>query len=263
LGPPDPALVAAVERASLWGWPPQELRHLDGWLLRASGDASRRTNSAQTLAFGAPPGRLAAALREAEAWYAGRGRAACFQLTALAAPAGLDGELERRGYGLLTPSAVMLANADRLPAAAAAGGEAVELLHRPTQAVLDAMADPLWGDAARRERAALLARVRRPHRFGLVAVGGEAAAGGLVVAEGGPGGLAGLFALRTQAPFRGRGLGRRLALALAGWARAQGCRRLYLQVEEANRPAAALYAGLGFAPAYRYWYRLDGGGGGG
>jgi N-acetylglutamate synthase len=261
--PPDPGLVPAIERAALWAWPPRELRHLDGWLLRASGDASRRTNSVQTLAFGAPAARLAGRVGQVEAWYGERGRAACFQLTALSAPDGLDDELDRRGYGRVAPTVVMLADADRLPAAPEGGGE-LELLHRPTQAVLNVMADPLWGDPARRERAALLARVRWPHRFGLLSVGGEPAAGGLVVADdggGGGGGLAGLFALRTQPPFRGRGLGRRLVLGLAAWARAQGCRRLYLQVEEANRPAAALYGALGFAPAYRYWYRLAGRGG--
>ena len=114
------------------------------------------------------------------------------------------------------------------------------------------MADPLWGDPQRRERAALLARIRRPHRYALVTVGGEPAAGGLVVADG-P--LARLFALRTQPPFRRRGLARRLVAACAAWARAQGAERLYLQVEADNQPAIALYAGLGFAAAYRYGYR--------
>lgn len=128
----------------------------------------------------------------------------------------------------------------------------VELLHRPSQAALNAMADPLWGDATRRGRAALLARIRRPHRLGLLGVGGEPAAGGLVVADGD---LAGLFALRTQAPFRRRGLGRRLVAGLVGWALGQGAGRVYLQVEEENAPALALYRSVGFARAYGYWYR--------
>jgi GNAT superfamily N-acetyltransferase len=114
------------------------------------------------------------------------------------------------------------------------------------------MADPSWDDARRRERAALLARIRRPCRLGLVSVGGKPAAGGLVVLDGE---LAGLFALRTQAPFRRQGLGRRLVAGLVGWALGQGAARVYLQVEEENAPALALYHGLGFAKVYGYWYR--------
>ena len=245
----DPALVAAVERAALWAWPPRETRHLRGWLLRAGGPLSpRRVNSAQTLVFD-DPSRLDAAITEAEAWYAARGLPACFQLTDAAVPAGLDAALADRGYARESESLVMLGD----PAAAAAGDDGtVEILHRPLQSVLAAMADPLWGDPQRRERAALLARIRRPHRYGLVTVGGEPAAGGLVVADGQ---LAGLFALRTQPPFRRQGLARRLVAACAAWARTQGAERLYLQVEADNAPAIALYAGLGFAAAYRYGYR--------
>jgi GNAT superfamily N-acetyltransferase len=246
----DPGLVAAVERAALWAWPPREVRFLHGWLLRAGGPlAPRRVSSAQTLAFDAS-GRLESAIGEVEAWYAARGLPACFQLTEAAAPRGLDAALAARGYVREGESLVMLG--DPAVVAGAVDGGPVEILHRPRQSALAAMADPLWGDAQRRERAALLARIRRPHRYGLVTVGGEPAAGGLVVADG-P--LAGLFALRTQPPFRRQGLARRLVGALAGWARDQGAERLYLQVEADNAPAIALYARLGFAAAYRYGYR--------
>ena len=245
-------LVAAVERAAMWAWPPTELRHLHGWLLRAGTRGSRRLNSAQTLAFDVQHDRrLAPAIAEAERWYAARGLPPCFQLTDAFAPPGLDEALAAAGYARLTPTALMLADAADLRRALP-GAPEVELLHRPGQGVMNAMADPLWGDATRRERAALIARIRRPYRLGLVSVGGEPAAGGLVVADGD---LAGLFALRTQVPFRRRGLGRRLVAGLVGWALGQGATRIYLQVEKGNAPALALYAGLGFASAYGYWYR--------
>lgn len=247
----DPDLVAEVERAALWAWPPRELHRLHGWLLRARpGVDARRLNSAQVLAFDAPPDRLGEAIGAAERWYADRGLPARFQLTDRHAPEGLDAVLAGRGYAHAGPTTVMLAEAAALDLPPAPGDDM--LLHRPGQGVLEAMADPRWGDAARRGRATLLANLRRPHRFGLLHVGGEAAAGGLVVADGD---LAGLFGLRTRDPFRRRGLGRRLVAGLVGWARGQGATRIYLQVEDENAPAIALYRGVGFAPAYGYRYR--------
>jgi ribosomal protein S18 acetylase RimI-like enzyme len=41
---------------------------------------------------------------------------------------------------------------------------------------------------------------------------------------------------------------------LAGEARARGIERAFLQVEEKNTPARALYRRAGFAPAWRYFY---------
>jgi RimJ/RimL family protein N-acetyltransferase len=35
-----------------------------------------------------------------------------------------------------------------------------------------------------------------------------------------------------------------------------GAHTVYLQVVEANSAARRLYDGLGFAAAYRYWYRM-------
>ncbi len=45
---------------------------------------------------------------------------------------------------------------------------------------------------------------------------------------------------------RGTGLGRALGEAAVARARERGCRRIELDVNEANRPAAALYESLGF-----------------
>jgi RimJ/RimL family protein N-acetyltransferase len=44
--------------------------------------------------------------------------------------------------------------------------------------------------------------------------------------------------------------------ALAGEAARQGARRVFLQVEEGNHAARALYARCGFAEVHRYHYRV-------
>jgi len=66
---------------------------------------------------------------------------------------------------------------------------------------------------------------------------------------------AGLFDVVTDAPARGRGYATFACALLLDWAREQGARAAYLQVDAANAPAIAVYRKFGFATAYRYHYR--------
>lgn len=244
----DRKLVEAIERAALWAWPPREAAHEDGWLLRAGGAHSRRVNSAQTLVFaqGSDVGRV---VERVERWYAARSLPACFQLTALTSPTSLDGFLTGRGYARLTPVSVLLVEAAQLPAP---GRTAIELETRPTPLVMNAVCDPRWAPAIRRERAALLGRIRKIHVFAVATEGGQPMAGALCVVDGS---LAGIFTLRTAETARRRGLATAVLRRLAAWARHQGAETLYLQVEEGNAASLALCRRHGAVPAYGYWYR--------
>ena len=68
----------------------------------------------------------------------------------------------------------------------------------------------------------------------------------------------GLFEVGTVPAQRRRGLATAVVEDLLAWGAGQGAERAYLQVMEANSPARALYARLGFQEAYRYWYRVAG-----
>ena len=70
------------------------------------------------------------------------------------------------------------------------------------------------------------------------------------------GDLVGLFDVATAPAARRRGVARRVTAALLAWGAAEGARTAYLQVAEENAAARALYAGLGFRPAYRYVYAV-------
>jgi GNAT superfamily N-acetyltransferase len=245
----DRQLLERIEQAALWAWPPKETAWCEGWLLRAGGGRTRRINSAQTLVF-AKGTDLDRAIRRVEDWYAARGLPACFQLTELAAPAGLDGSLAAKGYECLTPVSVLLVDVAAVEPPEPRAP--IELQTRPTPLVMNAVCDPHWGPEIRRARAELFGRIRKPHVFGVLTQGTEPAAGGLCVVDGE---LAGIFTMRTAVPFRSRGHARTLFRRLAAWARATGAKRLYLQIEDDNAAAQSLYRPFGPERAYTYWYR--------
>ena len=114
----------------------------------------------------------------------------------------------------------------------------------------------LWLTGATHDEAvakrALLARMPSGTLFGLLRNGDESAALGLLVIEGCWGGL---FGMATEPRFRRRGLAMALLGAFAKAAGARGATSLYLQVEQDNPAALALYHRTGFTLAYAYHYR--------
>jgi N-acetylglutamate synthase len=67
---------------------------------------------------------------------------------------------------------------------------------------------------------------------------------------------AGLTAIEVDPAHRGRGLGAAVTAALAGEAARRGLHKVYLQVEDDNAAARALYAKIGFRDHHGYHYRV-------
>jgi ribosomal protein S18 acetylase RimI-like enzyme len=65
----------------------------------------------------------------------------------------------------------------------------------------------------------------------------------------------GLFNIAVHKEYRRNGLGQALVASILERARGLGAEQAYLQVVEANEAARSLYAKIGFADEYRYWYR--------
>ncbi|MFC4061128.1 GNAT family N-acetyltransferase [Planomonospora corallina] len=247
-------------------WPALGRVESGGWTLRTADGVTKRANS--VLPLGERPD-LAAAVEEAERFYAGRGLPCVFSVGMGATP-GLDGLLGARGYRVVDPTLVMVAPLVRRGSAEDGGpgpgtgedvggpraepseagtGPAVRLAAEPDGRWLDVWweVDGRGGEDARETAARILAGV--PAVYG--SIGEEAVGRGVVQGE-----WFGIYCMATAARARRRGHGRRMLNALLSHGREQGAKQAYLVVVEANTAARSLYEQLGFTVSGRYHYRV-------
>lgn len=244
-------LAAVTARA----WQPVESEPLGEWRLRAAAGFTRRANS--VLPLGDPGLPLGEAFGRVEQWYGERGLPPYIQTAtgAEGAQEALCAELERHGWRREVSAQV------RIAALAPVGDldadvSAVRLTREP---------DGAW-----------LSRYQRfstpgPHVLRVLGSGPSVwfatVAGGAAGAGGGAGGgeppaaigrcvvdgrWAGFMAVEVAPEHRRRGLATAVMAALARRAQDEGASAAWLQVEEDNEGARALYDGMGFATHHRY-----------
>ncbi|MBT1101191.1 GNAT family N-acetyltransferase [Streptomyces anulatus] len=237
-------------------WQPVESEALGDWRLRAAGGFTRRANSA--LPLGDPGLPVGEALGRVRDWYEERGLPAYVQ-TATGAEGTqelLCAELERHGWRREVSAEV------RIAALAPVG---------------DLEADVRAVRLTREPDAAWLARYQRfstpgPHVLRVLRSGPSVWFATVPGATGDTGGAdadpdappaaigrcvvdgrwAGFMAVEVAPEQRRRGLGTTVMAALARRALDEGASAAWLQVEEDNEGARALYDGMGFAAHHRY-----------
>ncbi|MET8349891.1 GNAT family N-acetyltransferase [Micromonospora sp. NPDC005206] len=250
---PTAAAVVALERAADEAWPAPTRGRLGDWLLRAADGWTGRANSA--LPIGDPDRTLPAAVDAVERWYAEQGRPALINTPLpLAAPVGA--ELDTRGWGSRPPTLVQTAPlplVDLDPGAgSAAAGADVDLVAAPSTAWLAIAAGRKGGlpDAARHVLTAV-DQVRFAHVYvdgTLVAIGRGTVTG--------QGRWLGLSLIEVLPEARRQGLARTVIAALADWGGSAGATHAFLQVEQHNTAAVALYRRLGFTTHHTYLTRV-------
>ncbi|WP_432078772.1 GNAT family N-acetyltransferase [Streptomyces sp. YPW6] len=234
-------LAAVTARA----WQPVESEALGDWRLRAAGGFTRRANS--VLPLGDPGLPLGEAFGRVRRWYEERDLPAYIQTAtgAEGAQEVLCAELERHGWRREVSAEV------RIAALAPVGDREAEV----SAVRLSREPDAAW-----------LARYQRfstpgPHVLRVLGSGpsvwfasvpgsGDApdAIGRCVV----DGRWAGFMAVEVAPAQRRRGLATTVMTALARRALDEGASAAWLQVEEDNEGARALYDGLGFTGHHRY-----------
>ncbi|MEU7929440.1 GNAT family N-acetyltransferase [Micromonospora sp. NPDC049801] len=247
---PTAAAVVALERAANEAWPAPTRGRLGDWLLRSAEGWTGRANSA--LPIGDPDRPLPAAVDAVERWYAERGQPAMINTPLpLAAPVGA--ELDERGWTTRPPT---LVQTTPLPLDALAlggpGAAVVEVVTAPSEDWLAIAAGRKGGlpDAARHVLTAV-DQVRFAHGY----VDGALAAIGRATVTG-QGRWLGLSLIEVVPAARRQGLARHVIGALAAWGGSAGATHAFLQVEQRNTPAIALYRTLGFTTHHTYLTRV-------
>jgi N-acetylglutamate synthase len=242
-----------LERVAALSWRAPEEERLADWLLRSADGFTGRANSA--LALGDPGMPAEQALDRVRAWYQDRGLPA---MISLPYPVGgphrnpLDVLLDRRGWTVRPGAAtVMVGRADALTVDPLTG--------EPDRVEIDAYPDEGWlGRYHYRGQQLPAVAIRLLtsaawQGFASVRSGGETIAIGRVAVAGG---WAGLTAIEVGPRYRRRGLAAAVTTALAAAATKEGATQLYLQVEDDNEAARALYRKIGFTDHHGYHYRV-------
>ncbi|MFE0449897.1 GNAT family N-acetyltransferase [Streptomyces sp. NPDC058914] len=233
-----------LARVAARAWRPVESERLGEWELRAAAGFTRRANS--VLPLGSPGLPLDEALDVVRRWYGARGLPAYVQ-TATGAEGTqelLCAELERRGWVREVTAELWIGAL--APVADRAEAEGV---------VLAREADEAWlGRYQRKGVSEVALRVLRsgPSVWFASVPGDEGAAPAAIGRCVVDGRWAGFAAVEVDPGQRRRGLATVVMAALARRALEEGASAAWLQVEEDNAGARALYGGLGFGAHHAY-----------
>ena len=251
---PDTITTRRLEELTLNTSPAIHQALYDGWMLRASGTDTRRANSVTALLPSTMP--VDEKIIHAEAWYRSHGQQAMFRLNEALSPDDLDPLLSLRGYAREVDTIVMTRDLSigippgdyRVPDGAKLierdDHEGLDDVHRmktmtPEMRALDVRRQSLW---------------KGPQTFlSLKTINGVASTGMARLDAG----HVGIFNMRTASKARGKGYATILVAYLLAWGLEQGAKKAFLQVDQSNDAAIAVYRKFGFSTAYRYWHRVQ------
>jgi ribosomal protein S18 acetylase RimI-like enzyme len=243
--------ITDFEKMTAQAWPAKESEILDGWFLRTNDGVTWRANT--VLPFRELTKlTLEEALQYVTRFYQARGLSPAFKITSTCKPRDLDSILEHKGYVKESVTLVQITSLEDILS--------VDSSH---EVQIEKKLNPVWNsiycdirgvdEFSLKTRLAIMERIPFPKGFALGFLDGNIAGIGLGVLQGE---WLALFAIRTMDRYRRKGVAIAVNRALAKWAKEQGAKNAYLQVEASNTPALSLYSSLGFKTYYNYWYRI-------
>ncbi len=245
-------LLWRTEAACWTAWPSAEDKLIDGWLCRASGGETRRTNSANATEAAGP---VLDMIGPAADFYKDKGQPLLVRTLSFMPEAPEIAEvLAGQGFAPEGETCTLKAS---LPQRALDDFEEVESHSNPSS---DWVADKLrlspMAPAQQQAYRAMLERLSVPARFARVPEKEPEKGRGVSLAYGAiVDGILVIESVVTDPDHRGKGLAGRVVGSLMAWGAHEGAKLSCLQVEAANIPALHLYKKLGYeTELYRYLY---------
>lgn len=250
--------ISTLDSIAALTWRGTEEEPLGSWRLRAAEGFTGRANS--VLTTGDPQLPLPEAAARIQAWYHARGLPA---MASVSYPVGqprrspVDQFFAERGWALRDEAEVIVMT--RKSAAVAPAAQSVTLpVHLDDQPSDDWLAlYHFRGQPTLPPIARTLLMSAPWQTFASVRDGDRTVAIGRVAAASASGEhWASLTAIEVDPGYRRRGLAAAVTTALITHAARHGATRVFLQVEDGNQPALALYHRLGFTEHHGYHYRV-------
>lgn len=243
--------LETIERATLDAVPPQRRMEIGSWLVAMDDGTVGRAHSAAALheEIGdvADMGQVVDAYRAASL----RPMFRLSDLPGLRAPRDW---LQAQGYASSSPTLVQTAEMDAVLQATQALQTSLVAAATIEDEADDAWCQVFLGEgfdpADGQSRVGILRRARHSV-FASVRVDGHTVASGMLSMSQG---WASVHGMRTLASWRGKGFAGAILHAMARHAASRGFSRMFLQVEQGNLGAQALYRRLGFVDRWRYDY---------
>ncbi len=230
-------------------WPAIQTLYYDGWVIRLSEGVTKRSNSVNPLYSSTLD--IEEKIDYCEKLYHSKGLPACFKLTRVSHPAGLDELLEIRGYNRIFGISVQLADIRNYSTGI------------DNHVFIAGNSDDSWfahyyrmNDIRLPDRAEIkkiIDLIMLPKFLHTYRVDEQIVGCGLGVVEGK---FIGLYDIVIDKQYRNKGYGEKMIENILRWGRSKGAETAYLQVLTENAPANRLYEKLGFREEYQYWYRV-------
>lgn len=240
-----PIEIECIERATVAAVSPAATEELDGWLLAFDTGTIGRAKCAVPLMHAAVAPKV---VRDIEARYAARGFPPQFRIADAPCFDALRLELARRGYRAGQPTLVQVAPTRSIlkvfPEATA------QVAAAPDAAWAAVFLGEGFDPADGASRVAALSRAAGSVYASVREDGRAVAAGAAAFSHG----WASVHGMRTARARRGEGLAARVLATLAAVAVERGMERTFLQVEDNNTTALALYRRAGFETTWGYSY---------
>lgn len=247
----DSQLLSRVEDAGLNASAPPQQRWIDGWLVRFCAGKAKRARCINAVA----DGRLSVSerLTLCEQLYAEAQLPLVVRITPFTRPPHLDQTLAQMGLHRIDDTRVMVL--DCIEGVGSPDWPAGWSVHNIALDPFAQRVGALRGSPLSQRQAHAQRLLHSPVPFTAfeVRLQGELIACGQYAIEGN---LVGLYDVYTAEAARGQGAARRLCQYMVMHAHSRGARHAYLQVENDNLAARAVYHRLGFSDAYAYHYRV-------